>query len=110
MAYLALATTGLRFQKNWRGLETPRHLVLFNWQSLRFALTRAGFFGAQDKGRPSACIGMYKASYAMQHGHLPYESILTPKVLKLQTRLAAIAEAVFPSRQEFLTVAARKAE
>lgn len=34
------------FGANWRGLEPPRHLVMFNAASLRFALERAGFVDA----------------------------------------------------------------
>lgn len=32
-----------RFGADWRGLEPPRHLVMFGPRSLRFALERAGF-------------------------------------------------------------------
>jgi 2-polyprenyl-3-methyl-5-hydroxy-6-metoxy-1,4-benzoquinol methylase len=99
-----------RFQKNWRGLEAPRHLALFNRHSLGHALVSAGFPSTQDRRCPSPCAGMYRASYAMQHGHSPYDGMAMPKALKLQATLAAVAEMVFPSRREFLTVAARRAE
>lgn len=32
-----------RFKEYWRGLEAPRHLVIFNWPSLKACLARAGF-------------------------------------------------------------------
>jgi SAM-dependent methyltransferase len=99
-----------RFQQNWRGLETPRHLVLFNRHSLGQALVSAGFPSMHDRPSPSPCAGMYRASYSMQHGYSPYVRMATPKTLKLQAMRAADAEMVFPSHREYLTVAVRRAE
>jgi 2-polyprenyl-3-methyl-5-hydroxy-6-metoxy-1,4-benzoquinol methylase len=33
-----------RFGSNWRGLEPPRHLVLFNWSALEELLMEEGFY------------------------------------------------------------------
>lgn len=99
-----------RFQKNWRGLETPRHLVLFNRHSLKQAFTNAGFPAPQDWARPSPCAGMFQASFAMVHGHSPNEAVAVPKALQLQAAIAAFAEMLLPSRREFMTVSARKTE
>jgi hypothetical protein len=90
-------------------LETPRHLVLFNRKSLGQAIIDAGFLAPNDRTRPSACAGMFQASFAMEHGYSPYEALATPMTLRLQTMLAAIAERLLPSRREFLTVTATKA-
>lgn len=95
-----------RFQQNWRGLETPRHLVIFNRESLGQAFFSAGFPVPQSQTRPST--GMFKASFAMEHGHSPYARLATPKVLKLQAAFAALAGKFLPSRREFLTVTAKK--
>lgn len=97
-----------RFQRNWRGLETPRHLVLFNRRSLSQAFIAAGFPAPRDRASPSPCSGMFKASFAMEHGLSPYEALAVPKGLKLQAAMAAFAEMFFPSHREFLTVTARK--
>lgn len=32
-----------KFGRHWRGLEPPRHLVLFNWESLEWLLSEIGF-------------------------------------------------------------------
>ena len=37
------------FGANWRGLETPRHLVIFNQQSLMDILHRAGFISIKQR-------------------------------------------------------------
>lgn len=98
-----------RFQKNWRGLETPRHLVLFNRHSLEEAFVRAGFPPPRDHVRPSPIAGMFQASFAMKQGRSPYAAVTTSKALKLLGAIAAFAEVLLPSRREFLTVSARKA-
>lgn len=97
-----------RFQQNWRGLETPRHLVLFSRRSLSQALVDAGFPAPRDRASPSPCSGMFRASFAMENGRSPYEAVELPKFLKIQATLAAFAEWFLPSRREFLTVTARK--
>ena len=97
------------FQKNWRGLETPRHLVLFNRASLHRACCKAGFVDVRDRARPSPCADMFMMSFAMRQGQSPYAALAVPKMLKLLATLAAFAEALFPLRREFLAVSARKA-
>lgn len=99
-----------RFQRNWRGLEAPRHLVIFNRRSLYKAISNAGFQTLRTLTRPSACHGMFKASYAMAHGHSPYSALTIPKMLWFKAAIAVIAEIFLPSRREFLTVTARKEE
>lgn len=98
-----------QFQKNWRGLETPRHLVLFNRQALQQSLLEAGFHAARDKVRPSPTAGMYQASFAMQLGRSPYEAVAVPTALKLQAALATFRGIFLPARREFLTMTAHKA-
>lgn len=97
-----------RFHKNWRGLETPRHLVLFNRQSLCQAIVSAGFPAPRDQPQQSNCAGMFKASFAMEQGHSPYQDLVIPKLLQWQIFKAGYAEAILPSRQEFLCVTTRK--
>jgi len=99
-----------RFKENWRGLETPRHLILFNRRSLSHALVSAGFPTPVDRARQSACAGMFEASFAMESGHSPYETLATPIILQLRAAIAAFAEPFFPARREFLTVTALKAQ
>lgn len=99
-----------RFKRNWRGLETPRHLVLFNRRSLTQAFVDAGYPAPRDRSGPSPCPGMFKASFAMERGRSPYEALAVPKALMLKAAIAAFAEFFLPARREFLTVTARKGE
>lgn len=56
------------FGPDWRGLETPRHLVLFTEKSLREAMERCGF-AVSRSARPSLnARAMFKMSYLLRGG------------------------------------------
>jgi hypothetical protein len=97
-----------RFQRNWRGLEAPRHLVLFNSKSLHDALCRAGFAAPRERSRPSACPGMFRASFAMERGKLASADVEMPLSLRLAGAMAALAEKLAPTHKEFLTISASR--
>jgi 2-polyprenyl-3-methyl-5-hydroxy-6-metoxy-1,4-benzoquinol methylase len=99
-----------RFRQNWRGLETPRHLVLFNRDSLSKAFISAGFPAPQDRSRPSPCSEIYAMSYGMEQGYSPYQELALSKAPQWQATRAAFLGALLPSHREFLTVVARKTE
>ena len=61
-----------RFGPSWRGLEPPRHLVLFHVASLRKLLEDAGFGGVQLLApRPDGGFSAAQ-SWALAAGHDPY--------------------------------------
>lgn len=97
-----------QFGCGWRGLETPRHLVLFNHRPLGLAFIKAGFPAPQDRLRPSPCTGMYLPSYAIEQGYSPYDALESPKLLQLRAVVGSIKGTLLPSRKEFLTVTASK--
>lgn len=97
-----------RFSKDWRGLETPRHLVLFSRSSLQQTLFNAGFRDVRDRVRPNASSGMYRASFAMQLGRSPYEGVPIPTLRRLDMSLAGLGQMLKPAQREFLTVTAAK--
>src|SRR5208337_943273 len=53
------------FGKNWRGLEPPRHLVLFNPASLIALLSALGFEGIKIKRRTDVLQSMYQQSFSL---------------------------------------------
>ena len=99
-----------RFRNNWRGLETPRHLVIFNRRSLHTALNRIGFTDVRDASQPSPCLFMYSSSQRMQQGLDPYENRPVSTLLKGEIIAAGFLESWLKSRREFVSVMARKAE
>jgi SAM-dependent methyltransferase len=65
------------YGRNWRGLETPRHLVLFNAESIRVALGRAGFTRITLLPCRDVTKYMFRRSAAQQAGRIA-EVDLTP--------------------------------
>jgi 2-polyprenyl-3-methyl-5-hydroxy-6-metoxy-1,4-benzoquinol methylase len=61
-----------RFGEYWRGLEAPRHLVLFGEQSLCQALRSAGFRQPVLERIGRHARFYWVQSYAMSKGHNPY--------------------------------------
>ncbi len=98
-----------RYLKNWRGLEPPRHLVLFNQNSLTTALNRVGFSSIQSKAGPSPLLSMTKSSEAIRHGLPSAHDAQISFAQKCKVMTGRILQAVFPHSREFLTVVARKA-
>jgi len=58
------------YGRYWRGLEAPRHLVLFNPRSLRSCLERAGFERIQILPPRDAAEYLFTLSAAMQLGRI----------------------------------------
>jgi len=56
------------FGPAWRGLETPRHLVLFTWDNLTRALQELGFTRVKGLPRHSALRPLFKESLALAEG------------------------------------------
>ena len=92
-----------RFGRHWRGLEPPRHLVLFTPASLQALLAQLGFIDIQVKRRPAVARGIYASSAAIAAG-----DARQPVRLPLATRLALALRPTPTRRLEFITLTARK--
>lgn len=103
-----LGSVGHRlYGPHWRGLEPPRHLVLFTAASLRSVLHKVGFLQVSQQFRGLVLYSMFAASEAIgQDGDVLSASRGgRPKVSDV---LAEAYEMVVPSRREFLTFVAQK--
>ena len=98
-----------RFGRHWRGLEPPRHLVLFNRRSLEQALRSAGFAKVSDLRQPSPVDGIYMMSAQLAAGADPCAPARVPFALKAETFLAKLFQWAWKPRREFLAVTAVKA-
>jgi 2-polyprenyl-3-methyl-5-hydroxy-6-metoxy-1,4-benzoquinol methylase len=74
------------FGDNWRGLEVPRHLVLFDEKSLSFALKVAGFNRVVAERVGKHAMFYWVQSYAISKRKDPY---LNPPPLPFRLKLAA---------------------
>jgi len=102
-----------RYGASWRGLETPRHLVLFNFASLCCSLERAGFERVQRLQPPDVTASVFTESAAMRLGRIAgKDTSPLPGDVRAETRTAIRqARAVTrgdPAKAEFLSVTARR--
>jgi len=56
----------LIFSNNWRGLEPPRHLHIFNPMSLKALLMKAGFSNVMITSAARSCAWMFINSYVLR--------------------------------------------
>lgn len=95
-----------KYGRHWRGLEPPRHLVLFNSNALKLTLDRAGFIGLVTKATPSPLLSISTASELIKRGANLGADIQFPATQLWAIRRDVLIEALTPSRREFLTVVA----
>lgn len=105
-----LKSLGARlYGSHWRGLEAPRHLVLFNVKSLRRLLDAVGFVDVRDKPDAGQAFVVLRASEAIRRG-LPVDNSSSDKSrLPLELAIEGV-EWFVPSSREFLTVMCSKPE
>lgn len=96
------------FGRHWRGLEPPRHLVLFNWSSLERLLTQMGFCRVERLRRSGIYPALAAKSRAIERGRDP-ETIEKSALLRRVTDTVRGCRAIFDFRRaEFITLLARK--
>lgn len=94
------------FGRFWRGIEAPRHLVLFNPSSLGRMLSAAGFDRVVKIRRPSVRKSIYSRSASIAASHNA-NGVETKKAGVLDA-LASALSYVETDRLEFVTIMARK--
>lgn len=103
-----IASEGHRlFGASWRGIEPPRHLVLFTHESIRSALSLAGFSEVKIQPYQPLCNIMFGASKAIAEGGDPCSELYRngpPGMVRQAERIARSDS----SRREFVTVKAWK--
>lgn len=97
----------LRFKADWRGLEPPRHLVLFNRRSLMQSLLQAGFTQFRQHWRGMTVFNIFAESEAIAHGADTRAASRHGRP-PLSDLWVEWREMVQPERREFLTLTARK--
>lgn len=96
------------FGINWRGLETPRHLVIQSSKSLAFSLKKSGFYAISWLRDKNVYRGMFKKSYEMSKDCSPNESLPLPIKFACRAYKAKYLGLFFVGRREFLIITARK--
>lgn len=96
-----------RFGPAWRDLDPPRHLVLFNPESLKRCLHEAGFCSLSQHWRGMAVFDVFSASESIERGGSAIGASHQGKP-PLRDILTELWEMVNPAAREFLTFTARK--
>ena len=103
-----IASTGHRlYGKNWRGLEPPRHLVLFSLASMQQALANAGFVETEVQPYRRVCHEIFSTSSAIAGGRDAY-SAQPSELPRGQVSSAEKIARLDPERREFITLKAWK--
>lgn len=91
----------VRFGASWRGMEAPRHLVLFSREGLATTLDDLGFHKFDFYKRHKVDRGMNVASMMIEQGDSPYDR--PPKSVVLRASILAFF-ARLKASPEFITL------
>jgi 2-polyprenyl-3-methyl-5-hydroxy-6-metoxy-1,4-benzoquinol methylase len=94
------------YGRSWRGLEPPRHLVLYSWGACRQHLRDLGFKSIRSRVRPDTIDNIGPKSARIAEGLDPYSQTQTHmprRMLRLKSRFSR-------RRSEFITLTCRKPE
>jgi len=95
---------------NWRGLESPRHLILFNWQGINALLKKAGFCFIQNVSSNRNFSSMAARSEALLKGVDPNIFSKIRLHHRLKGAITGVRTFFQPHRTEFITLKAYKTE
>ena len=98
----------IKFGSFWRGIEVPRHLVLFSWDSLTSLLKDIGFRYIIKKPIYTAYNSMAAKSKAISQGKNPYYNLKSISEKKSISLFIAIMTLLNPKRSEFISIKAYK--
>lgn len=96
-----------RFGCNWRGLEPPRHLVLFTLRGLKRALEEAGFCEINQEWNGMVVFSNYAQSCAIREGRSGCSAVRNtfPSFYAVFDEVRGFFQ---PSVREYITLVARK--
>jgi 2-polyprenyl-3-methyl-5-hydroxy-6-metoxy-1,4-benzoquinol methylase len=98
--------SGLRvFEKNWRGLEPPRHLLLYTRESLTRTLTMAQFNTIEEKSHFLSSTYIYVKSNTLKENRKTIFGAVCPALRGLAQDLKVMSA---PETSEFLTITCKK--
>lgn len=96
-----------RFGRHWRGLEAPRHLILFHPRALRALLEDVGFRGVSPAPWRPSYPWMEMASRAVREGR-SQDSLRSSVSERALAAFVECANIFSPARREYVTLTAGK--
>lgn len=102
----------LLYKSNWRGLEPPRHIMLFNQSALRQLLMSSGFVSVEQKNHGLSGVYMGLASEMLLKESMPGGSVVDGGIRKIRIFLKIFSleliQLLSKKRREFLTLVAMR--
>ena len=96
------------FKRDWRGLEPPRHLVLFNRDAINALLANIGFINCHFQAPVEATDYMFASSYRMRVNLDPHSESEIPYVIRQLAKKNKIIQKFSPDKSEFLSIVGTK--
>jgi 2-polyprenyl-3-methyl-5-hydroxy-6-metoxy-1,4-benzoquinol methylase len=98
------------YRSNWRGLEPPRHLVLFSYDSLLNTLQKIGFSKIENMPYRNICKDIFKSSDLIYKRKYNFNktNLFTSLERLYRIKTSEILERNDPSKAEFITIKAWK--
>jgi 2-polyprenyl-3-methyl-5-hydroxy-6-metoxy-1,4-benzoquinol methylase len=112
---LWIATPNLRsighaeFKKDWRGLEPPRHLIIFNPDSLRRSCEQAGLVVKGVYGVPCALEGTWQLSLNISHNQEMTAGVVMPEDMRSRMNQAEKKAVSNPDASDEMVLIATRA-
>lgn len=98
-----------RFAENWRGLEPPRHLVLFNYTNLIYSLQKTNFENIKNNYCRQQASETYQDSYKIiKSQKFKKTSFLEPLNIRYHATIANILTIFFSKNCENIVLTANK--
>ena len=98
------------YGENWLGVDAPRHLVIFGWDTMTYALKEAGFHDWKYVDRAHSALTVFPLSEQVRIHSRTKTSPFSESPAKpvWVARMAAIKSKIFKRHAEFITVIAVK--
>jgi 2-polyprenyl-3-methyl-5-hydroxy-6-metoxy-1,4-benzoquinol methylase len=98
------------YRENWLGVDSPRHLVIFGWESMRLALKKSGFISLKYFDQSRSAMSLFPLSEQVKSSDLngtnPFRE--APPKANWDARMATFKSRFNKKRAEFITVLAEK--
>ena len=99
------------FREHWLGVDSPRHLVIFGWDSIKDTLVKCGFKSLRHIDRSHSALGVFPLSEQVKENASNATNPFNypPSKANLAAKFAVMNAKFFNrKRAEFITIIARK--
>lgn len=100
--------SSMRFGSSWYSLDPPRHLVLFNWDSLKMLIGEIGFKCIRSVARCDQYANVVAKSRSISRGEDPEASHKSLLRDHMEALLFDLTSGVSRGDSDFITLVARK--